>query len=100
MLIVMMLILSSMKRMYFLSSFYVKNPNPTAARANAYYDKPLGLKCKFTILALGLFKTDQRFYLDWREPYSFFNREYKVEDEQGNVERIIKGTTGRLLGEW
>ncbi|KIM96928.1 hypothetical protein OIDMADRAFT_169710 [Oidiodendron maius Zn] len=50
-------------------------------RANAYYDQPIGVKY-------------------WNSPYSFFNPGYRVVDENGNVQRVIIGSTGRFLGEW
>ncbi|KAH8890598.1 proline-specific permease [Thozetella sp. PMI_491] len=36
----------------------------------------------------------------WNLPYSFFNPNYYVKDEDNNVQRIISGSLGTLLGMW
>jgi amino acid transporter len=38
--------------------------------------------------------------LDWNSPYSFFNSDYHVKDEYGNLYQTISGGTGRLVGVW
>jgi len=50
-------------------------------RANAYYDQPLGTKY-------------------WNSPWSFFNPNYQVRDEDGKLQRVITGSAGTLLGVW
>ena len=37
---------------------------------------------------------------DWNVPYSFFNHKYKVQDQNGNTQRVIAGSLGTFLGEW
>lgn len=72
------------------------------ARANAYYDQPIGVKCMPFRLFCNFIVEKKADYLfqDWNSPYSFFNPGYKVVDENGNVQRVIIGSTGRFLGEW
>ncbi|GFF64740.1 hypothetical protein CNMCM6069_005571 [Aspergillus lentulus] len=55
--------------------------NVMKPRSNAYYSQPLGTKY-------------------WDSPYSFFNSDYHVKDEYGNLHRTISGGTGRLVGVW
>ncbi|KAM0100307.1 hypothetical protein ACP6JE_005128 [Aspergillus fumigatus] len=50
-------------------------------RSSAYYSQPLGTKY-------------------WNSPYSFFNSDYRVKDEYGNLHQTISGGTGRLVGVW
>ncbi|EZF68454.1 hypothetical protein H105_08974 [Trichophyton soudanense CBS 452.61] len=77
-LIVMMVILSAM--------------NP---RKSAYYQKPLGTKCRFTPVAL----TSELDNLKTGTPHSFFNPEYHIKNKDGSV-RVIDGGLGRFLGVW
>lgn len=50
-------------------------------RANAYYNGVIGTK-------------------NWSSPFTFFNHNYKVKDENGNLERVITGGLGTFLGVW
>ncbi|EEP82095.1 conserved hypothetical protein [Uncinocarpus reesii 1704] len=50
-------------------------------RANAYYNKPLGTKY-------------------WDAPYGFFNRQFPIKDENGNLQRMMTGSMGSFLGMW
>ncbi|KAF7158163.1 hypothetical protein CNMCM5623_002829 [Aspergillus felis] len=67
-------------------------------RSNAYYSQPLGTKCK------NPFKRRENeansLILDWNSPYSFFNSNYHVKDEYGNLDKTISGGTGRFVGVW
>ncbi|KAJ3473618.1 hypothetical protein NLG97_g10215 [Lecanicillium saksenae] len=56
--------------------FDVMTPLP-----GAYYTEPLGTKY-------------------WDQPYSFFSDVYRVTDDNGVVQREIKGSVGSLLGVW
>ncbi|KAF4636463.1 hypothetical protein G7Y89_g1615 [Cudoniella acicularis] len=50
-------------------------------RKDAYYDQPIRAK-------------------NWNSPYSFFNTNYNVKDENGNLQRTITGGVGSFLGVW
>ncbi|KAL5324908.1 hypothetical protein ACEPPN_006027 [Leptodophora sp. 'Broadleaf-Isolate-01'] len=80
MLIMLMLILGIMKR-ELLDSATVYNTDSTKARADAYYTQTIGSRY-------------------WDSPYSFFNPTYHVKDEDGNLQRDIKGTLGTFLAMW
>ncbi|KAL2760300.1 hypothetical protein ACRALDRAFT_1067117 [Sodiomyces alcalophilus JCM 7366] len=52
-----------------------------APNAEAYYDTALGTKL-------------------WNSPYWFFNLNYPVRDQENEVQRVITGPVGTLLGVW